>query len=62
VWNVLFQEEIVCTAYIAALYLHNLNFKDKVFLVGNPAMATELDKFGIRHIGVGVSVYIICFR
>lgn len=46
-------DEIVCTAYIAALYLKNINFRDKVFVVGNPAMGTELDLQGIRHTGIG---------
>ncbi|KAK6191961.1 hypothetical protein SNE40_003526 [Patella caerulea] len=45
--------DIVCTAYVGALYLHNNNFKGKVYVVGNPAMGKELDKFNIRHIGIG---------
>ena len=51
------QEDIVCTAYIAALYLHNKQFKGKVFVLGNPAMTAELDACGIQHTGVGVSVW-----
>ncbi|KAK7491507.1 hypothetical protein BaRGS_00017336 [Batillaria attramentaria] len=46
-------EEIVCTAYVAALYLRNISFKDKVYVVGNPAMGKELDQQGIRHTGIG---------
>ncbi|XP_067656226.1 glycerol-3-phosphate phosphatase-like [Haliotis asinina] len=47
------EEEIVCTAFIGALYLKNINFTGKVYLVGNPAMGAELDKYGIRHTGIG---------
>ncbi|XP_046342123.2 glycerol-3-phosphate phosphatase-like [Haliotis rufescens] len=47
------EEEIVCTAFIGALYLKNINFTGKVYLVGNPAMGVELDKYGIRHTGIG---------
>ncbi|XP_076471925.1 glycerol-3-phosphate phosphatase-like isoform X2 [Babylonia areolata] len=46
-------DNILCTAYIAALYLHNQKFQDKVFLVGNDGMAAELDALGIRHTGTG---------
>nr|KAG5702911.1 hypothetical protein BaRGS_034684 [Batillaria attramentaria] len=47
----------MCTAHFAAKYLHDLKFKDKVFLVGCPAMGTELDAVGIRHIGIGPYPY-----
>lgn len=47
------EDEIVCTAYVAALYLRNLDFMDKVYVVGNPAMGKELDLQGIRHTGIG---------
>ncbi|KAK7099389.1 hypothetical protein V1264_003533 [Littorina saxatilis] len=46
-------DEIVCTAYIAALYLKNKQFKGKVFVVGNTAMGQELDAVGIAHTGIG---------
>ncbi|KAL8597587.1 hypothetical protein ACOMHN_001518 [Nucella lapillus] len=46
-------DNIVCTAYIAAQYLHSHQFKGKVYLVGNPAIAAELDAMGIKHSGAG---------
>ena len=53
-----FKNEIMCTAYGAAQYLYNIDFKGKVYLVGNPAMAKELDAFGINHTGLGVIMQI----
>ncbi|KAL3843131.1 hypothetical protein ACJMK2_021083 [Sinanodonta woodiana] len=46
-------DDIVCTAYTAALYLKSISFKGKIYLVGNPAIAEELDKFGFQYIGLG---------
>lgn len=45
------EDQIISTAWILAQYLKSQNFKDKVFLVGNPAMAEELDKQNIDHNG-----------
>lgn len=50
------KEEIVCTSYISALYLHNMNFQGKIYVVGNPSMGEELDRFGLKHTGIGVSM------
>ncbi|XP_041365961.1 glycerol-3-phosphate phosphatase-like isoform X2 [Gigantopelta aegis] len=50
-------EEIACTAYIAALYLHNIKFKGKVYVVGNPSMGVELDKLNIKHFGIGPDTF-----
>ena len=50
----LFQDEIICTAYIAALYLHDHNFKGKVYAIGSPGLLRELDNFNIAHTDVGV--------
>ncbi|PVD34041.1 hypothetical protein C0Q70_05303 [Pomacea canaliculata] len=47
------EEEFASTSYVSALYLKNLDFKDKVYVVGNPAMATELDACGIKYTGIG---------
>lgn len=47
------EDEVLCTAYAAALYLHNINYKGKVYVVGNPSMGEELDHFGINHTGIG---------
>ena len=46
----------MCTAYISALYLNNIGFKGKIYVVGNPGMGEELDKFGFNHCGIGVSI------
>ncbi|XP_048769824.2 glycerol-3-phosphate phosphatase-like isoform X2 [Ostrea edulis] len=47
------EDEIVCTSYISALYLHNMNFKGKIYVMGNPSMGAELDRFGLKHTGIG---------
>ncbi|XP_061176626.1 glycerol-3-phosphate phosphatase-like [Saccostrea echinata] len=47
------EEEIVCTSYISALYLHNMNFKGKIYVVGNSSIGAELDRFGLNHTGIG---------
>ncbi|XP_029643471.1 4-nitrophenylphosphatase [Octopus sinensis] len=48
------ESEIISTAYVAALYLHECNFKGKVYLVGSKGIADELDNFGIQHTEVGI--------
>ncbi len=45
------EDEIVCTAWVLAGYLKAINFTDKVYVIGNPAMGHELDKLNIKHIG-----------
>ncbi|GAB1602712.1 glycerol-3-phosphate phosphatase-like [Argonauta hians] len=47
------ESEIISTAYMSALYLHERNFKGKVYLVGSKGIADELDNLGIQHTGVG---------
>lgn len=47
------QDDIVCTAWTLAGYLKSIDFKDKVYVIGSPAMGHELDIQGIRHIGIG---------
>lgn len=49
------QDEIVCAPYVLAQYLKEMNFRKKVYVVGAAAIAQELQKAGIRCIGVGVS-------
>lgn len=46
----------MCTSYISALYLHNMNFQGKIYVVGNHSMGAELDRFGLKHTGIGVSM------
>lgn len=49
-------EEAVCTSYLVAKYLESINFKKKVYLVGEAAIGQELDAVGIPHTGVGPDV------
>ncbi|XP_052242673.1 glycerol-3-phosphate phosphatase-like isoform X2 [Dreissena polymorpha] len=49
-------ENVVCTAHISALYLKNMNFTGKVYMVGNSSMAAALDELGIRYEGIGPDV------
>lgn len=43
------ENQILSTAWTLAQYLKSENFNDKVFLVGNSAMAEELDELSIEH-------------
>ena len=47
------ENDIVCTAWLLASYLKSIDFKHKVYVVGNTAMSFELDKQNIKHFGVG---------
>lgn len=47
------EDEIVGTAWILASYLKSINFKDKVYVIGSPAIGHELDQQNIKHIGIG---------
>ncbi|XP_052823726.1 glycerol-3-phosphate phosphatase-like isoform X2 [Octopus bimaculoides] len=55
------ESEIISTAYIAALYLHERNFRGKVYLVGSKGIADELDNFGIQHTEVGIKCVLVGF-
>ncbi|XP_042215564.1 glycerol-3-phosphate phosphatase-like [Homarus americanus] len=46
------KEEIVCTAYVTALYLKQKNFNKKVYIVGASGITQELDNVGIAHTGI----------
>lgn len=46
-------DDIVSTSWVLARYLESINFKDRVFAIGSPAMAAELNKANIDHIGIG---------
>lgn len=48
------QHEVYCVGYTAAHYIkHVLKLEKKVYLIGLPGLANELEQQGIRHIGVG---------
>ena len=48
------QHEVFPTSYVTASYLRNiLNFDKKVYLMGLPGFAQELDLQGISWIGPG---------
>lgn len=46
-------EDVFNPSYLAALYLKNLDFQKKVYVLGTKGITQELDDVGIRHIGVG---------
>lgn len=46
---------MICTGHAAAQYINAQNLKGKVYCVGNTSMGVELDSFGIKHFGIGVS-------
>ncbi|XP_051172952.1 glycerol-3-phosphate phosphatase-like [Leptopilina boulardi] len=46
-------DEMVCTSFLAAMYLKEQGFDKKVYLIGNSGMAKELEAVGIRHCGYG---------
>ncbi|KAG2499340.1 hypothetical protein HYH03_002916 [Edaphochlamys debaryana] len=44
-------EEIYSSSYAAAAYLESINFKKKVYVIGEVGIQEELDMKGIRHLG-----------
>ncbi|KAI4495536.1 hypothetical protein M0802_008548 [Mischocyttarus mexicanus] len=47
------EDEIVCTSFLAAVYLKEKQFNKKVYIVGSPAIGKELEEVNIKHLGVG---------
>ena len=45
------QEEIYSSSYVAAAYLESINFKKKVYVIGEEGILQELDLKGIQHLG-----------
>lgn len=56
------QEEIVCSSYVTALYLKQQNFNRKVYIMGASGIAKELEDVGIAHTGAEVCLilYLSC--
>ncbi|XP_012265108.2 glycerol-3-phosphate phosphatase-like [Athalia rosae] len=46
-------DEVMCTSYLAATYLKEKNFSQKVYIVGTSGIAEELEAVGIDYIGLG---------
>ncbi|XP_001603048.1 glycerol-3-phosphate phosphatase [Nasonia vitripennis] len=46
-------EEILCTSYLAAVYLKEQNFKKKAYVIGSEGITKELDAQAIKHCGLG---------
>ena len=46
-------DDVVCTAWILAEYLKSIEFAHKVYVVGSPAIGTELSLANINHFGIG---------
>ncbi|XP_015124687.1 glycerol-3-phosphate phosphatase [Diachasma alloeum] len=46
-------DSVLCTSYLAAKYLQDINFDKKVYTIGSPGITKELDKAGISYCGVG---------
>lgn len=47
------KDHIICAPYVLAQYLKEINFRKKVYVVGAAAIAQEMQKAGIRCIGIG---------
>lgn len=45
------------TAYLAAKYLQEQGFKDKVYVIGSTGITQEMDMVGIKHTDIGVSSF-----
>lgn len=57
------QNEIVCTAFIAAQYLKTIGYKDKVYLIGKEdSIGKELQLVGINYTGTGVSKRMVLYQ
>ncbi|XP_050434313.1 glycerol-3-phosphate phosphatase isoform X1 [Adelges cooleyi] len=47
-------KDVITTSFLAAKYLKaNMDPSKRVYVVGSPAIASELDDLGIKHFGVG---------
>lgn len=46
-------ESMMTTSYATALYLQQVGFDKKAFVIGSEALGRELDIAGIEHFGIG---------
>lgn len=49
-------DEIVCTSFLAAMYLKGKEFNKTAYVVGSPAIGKELEAVNIQHCGIGPDV------
>ncbi|XP_076749409.1 glycerol-3-phosphate phosphatase [Xylocopa sonorina] len=49
-------DEVVCTSFLAAMYLKEKKFNKKAYVVGSIAIGKELENEGIQHCGIGPDV------
>ncbi|XP_035742168.1 glycerol-3-phosphate phosphatase-like isoform X1 [Vespa mandarinia] len=46
-------DDIVCTSFLAAVYLKEKQFKKTAYIIGSTAIGKELEEVGIKHCGIG---------
>lgn len=46
-------EEIVCTSFLAAVYLKEKKFDKRAYVIGSEGILKELEAQGIKHCGIG---------
>lgn len=49
-------DDVVCTSFLAAMYLKHKNFVKKAYIVGSIGIGKELEALGIQHCGIGPDV------
>ncbi|CAK9805448.1 Glycerol-3-phosphate phosphatase [Anthophora plagiata] len=49
-------DQIVCSSFLAAMYLKEKKFDKKAYVVGSDGITNELEAEGIKHCGVGVDL------
>ncbi|XP_044736875.1 uncharacterized protein LOC123298845 [Chrysoperla carnea] len=47
------EDEILSTAYLTAEYLKGIGFNKTAYVVGSEGLAMELDRVGIKNVGIG---------